>query len=193
MIFFMINDMTDNSLKVKAPVYDVPAEGYDELYGVEQLEKYEAVFGELGEAVKELKVVLDIGCATGLLGEYLRFIGFDGVYVGVDLLKERLTAAKMKAGSSWMLIQADAEHLPLRDDCVDLAASVTVIHLLDVEKALEEALRASKKFTVVTVLKKRLDLEPEIMKYLISRRGLSVKKLSLPKIKDEILIVAGEF
>jgi len=182
----------ENRFLRKLPIFDVPAEGYDELYGSEQLDKYEAAFAELGKPIKELKIVLDIGCATGLLGEYLRSIGFDGLYVAVDLLEERLTAAKKKADSLWMLIQADGEHLPFRDGCVDLAACVTVIHLLDVEKALKEIIRISRGYAAITLLKKSLDLKERLLKVLAnSSEKFSFKEVSIPGLKDLVFVLRG--
>ncbi len=165
--------------------YDVPAEGYEELYGREQYEKYELISTALEKPIWEFKIIADVGCATGLFGEYLELMGFNGLYIGIDLLEERLEAAKRKSRDSWMLIQADAEHLPLRTNSVDLAACITVIHLLNVGDAIKELVRISKGVIVVTLLKKRLDLESEILKHL---NELSAKRLTIPRIKDEIFI-----
>ena len=169
-------------------IYDVPAEGYDELYGKEQYEKYELVSTALRDRFRKFRVVADVGCATGLFGEYLKSIGFDGLYIGIDLSEERLKAAKHKAHASWILIQADAEHLPLRTNSVDLVACITVIHLLDVRNATKEFVRVSRDAIVITLLKKRLDLEYEILKNLNRFPGLSVKRVTMPKVKDEIFI-----
>ncbi|RLG00839.1 MAG: hypothetical protein DRN47_00570 [Candidatus Wolframiiraptor sp.] len=168
--------------------YDVPAEGYDELYGKEQYEKYELVSMALRDRFRKFRVIADVGCATGLFGEYLKSIDFDGLYIGIDLSEERLKAAKHKAHASWILIQADAEHLPLRRNSVDLVACITVIHLLDIRNAMKEFVRVSRDAIVVTLLKKRLDLEYEILKNLNRFPGLSVKRVTMPKVKDEIFI-----
>ena len=142
----------------------------------------------LRDRFRKFRVVADVGCATGLFGEYLKSIDFDGLYIGIDLSEERLKAAKHKAHASWILIQADAEHLPLRRNSVDLVACITVIHLLDIRNAMKEFVRVSRDAIVVTLLKKRLDLEYEILKNLNRFPGLSVKRVTMPKVKDEIFI-----
>lgn len=167
-------------------IYDVPAERYDELYGEEQYEKYEIASSALGKSIQEFNIVADIGCATGLFGEYLRSKGFEGLYIGIDMLEDRLKAARQKSNGSWMLIQADAERLPLRTNSIDLVVCITVIHLLNVENAVRELVRISRGIIILTLLKKRFDLEGEILKFL---HGLSAKGLSIPGIKDEIFIV----
>ena len=169
-------------------IYDVPARGYDELYRLEQLEKYEAIFSGLSMSLSEVWVVADVGCATGLLGEYLRSRGFSGVYVGIDLDEERLKVAAERAGPEWMLIQADAENLPLRTRSIDLAASITVIHLLDVEKSLKELFRASRKAVALTLLKKRGDLQHEILRFLTEVKPRFVRRISTPGLKDYVFV-----
>lgn len=165
--------------------YDVPAEGYDELYGEEQYEKYEAASAMLEKPLREFCIVADVGCATGLFGEYLRSAGFEGLYIGVDLLEDRLKVARQKSDGSWMFIQADAEHLPFRGNSIDLAVCVTVIHLLDVGRAIEELTRISRGAIIITLLKKRADLVNAVLKHL---DRLPVKRISIPGIKDEIFI-----
>ncbi|MCS7132521.1 MAG: class I SAM-dependent methyltransferase [Aigarchaeota archaeon] len=166
-------------------IYDVPAEGYDELYGKEQYEKYVVASAALGESIREFSIVADIGCATGLFGEYLRSVGFEGLYIGVDVLEDRLEIMRRKSSGSWMPIQADAEHLPLRTNSIDLAVCITVIHLLDVGKAVEELLRISREVIIITLLRNRIDLRDEVLKHL---NGLSIKGLSIPGVKDEVFI-----
>jgi len=174
----------------KPPIYDVPAEGYDQLYGREQLEKYELIALNLRKLLTDVKNVLDVGCATSLFGEYLHAVGYDGLYIGIDVDLDRLKIAKSKLGERLMLIQADAHNLPIRDRAVDFAACITVIHLLDVEKALMELFRVSKKLMAITLLKKRLDLKPKLLKIFSSMsRSWSLKYLSVHRVKDEIFIL----
>ena len=171
--------------------YDVPAEGYDELYGEEQLEKYSAIVSELEKEVAGISVVADVGCGTGLLGEYLRTMGFGGIYVGIDLASERLESAKRRADSSWMLIQADAEHLPLRSRSIDLVACVTVIHLLDVERAVREIVRVSRGYLAVTLLWKRLDLRDRLLQSIRRSAGeASMREILRSDLRDLIIVLS---
>jgi len=171
-------------------IYDVPAEGYEELYGSEQLEKYELITLNIGDRVSKIGSILDVGCATCLFGDYLREVGYRGLYIGLDIDLERLEYARRKAGRDFMLIQADANHLPVRDKSIDFAVCITAIHLLDVERALCEMIRASRWLTVVTLLRKRLDLKPRILETL-SRLGAgwALRGISIQRIKDEVFIL----
>ncbi|MCD6421050.1 MAG: class I SAM-dependent methyltransferase [Thaumarchaeota archaeon] len=183
--------MADSLLARRGVGYDVPAEGYDELYGEEQIEKYSAIVSELEREFAGISVVADVGCGTGLLGEYLRTLGFGGIYIGVDLVLERLESAKHRADSSWMLIQADAEHLPLRSRSIDLVACVTVIHLLDVERAVRELIRISRGYLAITLLKKRIDLRDRILQSVKNFTGeVSMKEILREDLRDLIIILS---
>jgi len=183
--------VADRLLARRGIGYDVPAEGYDELYGEEQLEKYSAIVSELEKEVAGISVVADVGCGTGLLGEYLRTMGFGGIYVGIDLASERLESAKRRADSSWMLIQADAEHLPLRSRSIDLVACVTVIHLLDVERAVREIVRVSRGYLAVTLLWKRLDLRDRLLQSIRRSAGeASMREILRSDLRDLIIVLS---
>jgi len=183
--------VADRLLARRGIGYDVPAEGYDELYGEEQLEKYSAIVSELEKEVAGISVVADVGCGTGLLGEYLRTMGFGGIYIGIDLASERLELAKRRADSSWMLIQADAEHLPLRSRSIDLVACVTVIHLLDVERAVREIVRVSRGYLAVTLLWKRLDLRDRLLQSIRRSAGeASMREILRSDLRDLIIVLS---
>jgi ubiquinone/menaquinone biosynthesis C-methylase UbiE len=144
-------------------LYDVPAEGYRELYGDEQVVKYRVVFNYLGLGFSR---VLDIGCGVGLLAGYLEEAGFEGTYIGVDIDYDRVKYAKKNSNRREHTVEyivADAHHLPFRDKSFQISTSFTVIHLLDIDKAVEEAIRVSQQFIVVTLLKKREDLRKNVV------------------------------
>jgi len=143
--------------------YDVPAEGYRELYQDEQFVKYRVVFNYLGLGFSR---VLDIGCSVGLLARYLGDAGFDGVYVGVDIDHDRIKYAKKNSSHvehDVEYVVADGHHLPFRDESFQISTSFTVIHLLDIDKAVEEVVRISQQLIVVTLLKKREDLRENLI------------------------------
>jgi predicted TPR repeat methyltransferase len=93
--------------------YDATSEGYDELYGAEQLRKYwmalrHVDLGGLGGWV------VDVGCGTGLLLSFLRGLGCSAEYVGIDVSEAMLVKACLRADGLTHLIQADGNNLPLR-------------------------------------------------------------------------------
>ena len=91
--------------------YNVAASLYDMRYAEEQRAKFAAAFKHLN--MEKLGVVLDVGCGTGLLFEYVADKA-DAV-VGVDVSKRTLRIAKenAKGFSTVSLVLADADNLPL--------------------------------------------------------------------------------
>lgn len=166
--------------------YDVPAEGYRELYGEEQIVKYKLVFNNI-----ELRAsrFLDVGFGVGLLAEYLKSIGFKGLYIGVDIDFEKVKYAKENCRThSIEYVVADAHHLPFRDKCFQISASFTVIHLLDMGRAVKEAARISQNLIVITLLKKREDLRKNLLRE-IQKIG-RVIEISNPQSMDYLFIVS---
>lgn len=163
-------------------VFDVPAEGYDELYGEEQTRKYAIAFSVL---TLDFRNVLDFGCGTGLLIDYLEHIGFRGEYIGLDKDLERIKYAKKKRFGDYVV--GDAHHLPFRDKCIDVTVSFTVIHLLELNKAVQEIVRVSRSFTVITLLKKRIDLREKLLSIL--KNFGKVRELENKHSADQIFLV----
>jgi SAM-dependent methyltransferase len=142
--------------------YDATSEGYDELYGAEQLRKYwmasrHVDLGGLGGWV------VDVGCGTGLLLSFLRGLGCSAEYVGIDVSEAMLVKACLRADGLTHLIQADGNNLPLRGKSADTLLSFTAIHHLNPGRFAEEAARATRRIIVVSQhkrLKPRLNIEP---------------------------------
>ncbi|MFP3287632.1 MAG: class I SAM-dependent methyltransferase, partial [Acidilobus sp.] len=136
--------------------YEAGAEAYDELYGQEQLEKYRAALPLLRPRGR----VLDVGCGTGLLIEYMASQGLlDSVekLVCLDVSPAMLEAAAGRASrlcpGACALIVASADALPFRDGAFDVAYSFSVINLLEApERAVSEIARVSSR-SLVTLLK----------------------------------------
>jgi SAM-dependent methyltransferase len=172
------------------PLYDVPAEGYDELYGEEQVRKYAAALGRLHQLFKKPPLVLDVGCATGLLTRFLEMLGLRHIYIGIDLDADRLRVARDRSPGV-MVIQADAHALPIRSGAADLTACFTVIHLLDPEQVVREAVRVSRGIMIITLLKKRIGLKPLMLR--LFREHLKGWRLKLLQaagdVKDEVYVL----
>ena len=129
--------------------YDMLSRCYDELYGEEQRDKYRAVVNLIGCGSSD--VLLDAGCGTSLLLDYLRNVGFRyKLYVGLDKSIGMLKVAKSRLDSLSNLIQADIHRLPIRDKACDVTLSVTVIHHLNHDEALKEFKRVTRRMILVT-------------------------------------------
>ena len=138
--------------------YEATATGYDELYRAEQYEKYAAALPR----VPPRGVVLDAGCGTGLLAEYMRARGYlEGVdlYICLDYSHAMLEIAKWRLGllcpGKCIVVEGDVQAIPLADASVDVVYSFTVLDLVDdLEEALRELARVSRGPVVVSLLKK---------------------------------------
>lgn len=123
--------------------YDKLSQGYDLLYGEEQLIKW----GEIKHLIRKGKV-LDVGCGTGLITEKLK-----GFIVGVDLSIKMLKIAKKRGINN--LVLAKAEMLPFKNQVFDQAVSITVFQdIPSLEDAVKEIRRVSKE-AIITILNKR--------------------------------------
>lgn len=122
--------------------YDSTADIYNERYGDIQEEKYHLMLQD----VSLKKPILDLGCGTGMLREFLKT-----PMVGVDISFEMLRKSKEKN------VNADLENLPFRDNSFATILSFTAVQNLDsADAALLEVKRVLKpKGTfVLTILSK---------------------------------------
>lgn len=150
--------------------YDAIAEIYDELYGEEQAAKHREA---LRAAPPGSGPVLDAGCGTALLAELV-----DAYYVGLDkslpMLKEAEKRVKHRAAD---LLCADAQHAPLRPRAFTAVYSITVVH--EAPELIPEALRILKPggVLVVTLLKKRGEMLPQVLRQLPNPQVVDVEEL----------------
>lgn len=130
---------------------------YDELYAEEQFGKYAVAF----RAVKPSGAVLDAGCGTGLLLEYMKatwHVSSVSLYLGLDLTYEMVRRARLRAfklGLAWLadFIVGDVERLPLREAAFDVVYAFTVMDLLENgERGLHELKRVCRGRLVYTRL-----------------------------------------
>ena len=149
--------------KYRGPIirerYEATCRGYDELYRAEQYEKYM----EALRRVKPRGLVLDAGCGTGLLLEYIAaYHGLDDVrgYVCLDYSPCMLEIAawRMKVyckGIPCTAILGNVERPPLSPRSFDVIYSFTVLDLVDdIPGSLQGLMRASRGPIVVSMLKK---------------------------------------
>ena len=139
--------------------YEATCGGYDELYRAEQYEKYLAVLGK----VEPRGLVLDAGCGTGLLLEYMSIHGLlEGVegYVCLDYSPCMLGIARWRMGlhcrgPSCAAVLGNVERLPFASRSFDVVYSFTVLDLVDdLAGSLMELVRVSRGPVVVSMLKR---------------------------------------
>ncbi len=150
--------------------YDASADFYDKRYGAIQGEKYVIVLNnyDLNE-----KTILDIGCGTGLFIEHIFNSKdyprvFKCNYIAVDiswnmLLQFKLKLYELKNKTKTLLILADIENLPFRDNSFNLVFSLTSFqNLPNILNGIQESLRVSsnKSDFKFSILRKKLDLNP---------------------------------
>ncbi len=125
-----------NRVKKKLEVmmkYNTTFKSYDELHRYEQYEKYDSVKEYIISLINDNVSILDLGCGTGLLYEYVSNAcnKCEAYYVGLDISINMLKLAKrkiLKNGRIFSdLILSDAEYLPFRSKCFDTVFAFTVI------------------------------------------------------------------
>jgi len=138
--------------------YEATAKGYDELYRAEQYEKFSVAL----KRVNPRGLVLDAGCGTGLLAEYMRVSGYldniDGYYC-LDYSHNMLKIAKWRLTHicpiKCYVIEGNVMHLPFPDNIFDVTYSFTVLDLVDnLDIAVNELLRVTRGPVVASFLKR---------------------------------------
>ena len=138
--------------------YEATADGYDELYRAEQYEKYSVAL----KRVPPRGRVLDAGCGTGLLAEYMRTTGYLGnveEYYCLDYSWEMLRIARWRLGhicpGKCHVLEGNIMALPFHDRVFDVVYSFTVLDLVDdLDTAVGELVRVSRGPVVASFLKK---------------------------------------
>ena len=129
--------------------YNNSSQFYDERYNLLQIEKFEFALNQFNYFGK---FVLDAGCGTGLLYEFItlreneihnRFVSVD---ISINMLKKLKNKQKiLKKKISILPILSDIENLPIRNEIFDAVVSFTSLqNLEDVKKGFSELIRVSK-------------------------------------------------
>jgi len=169
--------------------YDTVARIYDLQYNQEQKLKIEFSLKNLN--LKSESLILDVGCGTGLLFDYVS----EKVIVGVDISKGILKMAKEKISSSEnvFLVQADTDYLPFQDGIFDAVFAVTLLQNVPSPiKTLKEINRVAKKdgYIVVTGLKKKFSLKN--FEVLLSRIFLLEKLWDKHELNDYVALLSKQ-
>jgi len=161
--------------------YDSTAHLYDMRYAEEQAAKIEAALKSV--CVEKDAVVLDVGCGTGLLFDYIA--DRSKTIVGLDISRKILLQAKKRSEKfvNVHLIWADADNIPLKNNVFSYVFAVTLIqNVPNPFKTFDEVKRVARREAVIVVtgLKKKFSLE--IFERLLRKFGLNVIEM-----KDESL------
>ncbi len=146
-------------------LYNISSKTYDELYREEQYNKYGFVYKDyILPSISTKSTVLDMGCGTGLLLEYLskkkksfyKYIciepssGMLSHFIKKDLCRDPRI----------LVIQGLWEVIPLRDDSIDYLYAFTVIdNVSNKEQAICETIRVLKErgSAIISFIKKLED------------------------------------
>ncbi|HDI74450.1 MAG: class I SAM-dependent methyltransferase [Thermoprotei archaeon] len=168
-----------------AKYYNIISSVYDELYGGEQRRKYELLYRFLGKGL-----LLDAGCGTGLLSEFLAERKLCCEYIGVDVSIGMIQVARRK-GRRGSFIVGCVEYLPFRRCVFDYVVAVTLVqNLLDIGVFIKEAVRVLRKggVLIVTVLLKKRDLVNDVLDAAFHNGLRLMCCIWAPRSADEILV-----
>ena len=163
--------------------YDQFTNGYTNLHGEEQLQKYRVVIESLQLGAGDL--VADLGCGVGLFLEMIspRL----GEVVGLNLSSKELQEAKSLSLSNVHLIQGDLDMPPFRDKVFTYIFSFTVLHhSQDAFGSILSLERLAKRGMIVGILK-RTEVEKEVRAKVKDLEG--VKVLDDRSTKDLLLFI----
>jgi ubiquinone/menaquinone biosynthesis C-methylase UbiE len=172
--------------------YNQTSEFYDRRYEKIQEDKYFLILNDI--TINE-KVILDTGCGTGLLFDYMESSfknsnNQDYHYVGVDISINMLKRFRFKIDQKAKridLILSDLENLPLRENTIDLLFSFTSLqNLPDIIQGIRESFRVVKNGADVhfSILKKRLNKEKLIS--IIKPKLMHMKIIERESIEDTL-------
>ena len=155
--------------------YDLTAEMYEMRYAEEQAAKYKASLERLNTSNSK---VLDVGCGTGLLFSHVATEA--QTVVGADISLKLLRQAKKRTQGfrNVHLVQADADHLPFKNNHFNIVFAFTVLQNLPKPlETLSEIKRNTHQTAsiVLTGLKKIFSLEA--FQELLQNAGLQVVSL----------------
>jgi len=167
--------------------YDLTANMYDTRYAEEQKAKFEAALKDLHVRLDDL--ILDVGCGTGLLFDYIARKA--ETIVGLDISRKLLFRANGHARKfqNVHVVLADADRMPFKNDSFHFVFAFTLIqNLPNPAETLKEIKRVAKREAsiVVTGLKKAFSLE--IYQKLLQNAGLRVVALQDDALKCYVTI-----
>jgi demethylmenaquinone methyltransferase/2-methoxy-6-polyprenyl-1,4-benzoquinol methylase len=189
-----LNEDLDKKKKI-IEKYNSTSNFYDDRYRQIQNEKFRL---QLKDTNLKYYTLLDAGCGTGLLFEYISNLFCNDInrelrYIGLDISWKMLIQFYNKTKrttykGNCSLILGDIDNLPFREGKFNLLISNTALqNLQDLRKGLQELIRVGKNNTtfMVSILRKQLKLE-EVITYLNSHM-IDLKTEIVDEIEDIII------
>ena len=127
--------------------YNSIAQGYEELYGEEQLNKLRIIKRNI--IISRNTTILDVGCGTGISSSFGCFVA------GIDPSDKLL-----RRNNNPLRVIGIAESLPFKDGSFDYVISVTSMHNFnDMHRSISEIKRVGRKNFIFSILRKSADFE----------------------------------
>lgn len=130
--------------------YDEIARSYNELYGLEQKNKYmviQAALHNLDIEINSSTKILDVGCATGIGQDFFEK-NYNADTFGIDPSENLLKQ------NNYQCMLGEAEELPFEDGEFDIVISITCLqNFLNIYNSLNEIKRVGKKLFIISFLK----------------------------------------
>ena len=115
--------------------------------------------------------ILEVGCATGSLSEYMVARGYD--VTGVDASSTMIAAAKSSKHNAEYHV-ANANKLPFEDNVFDAVVSASLINIIpDKRKALAEMARVCKPGGIISVYVPAQGFDTKSLQNLVSSRSIT--------------------
>jgi ubiquinone/menaquinone biosynthesis C-methylase UbiE len=175
--------------------YNSTSHFYDKRYTQIQYEKFEIILNSFKFSEK---ILLDAGCGTGLLLQYIiQFLKTDDFsYVATDISLKMLKIfsskvkeiSKKKFQRRLNLILSDLENLPFRNNVFhSVFAPTSLQNLPSIQNGIEEIIRTAKNNAdlKLTILKKKLDIEK--LKPFLKPKVVKLEILNLNNVEDVII------
>lgn len=148
--------------------YNATSDYYERRYSEIQYKKYEIV---LKDFILRDKVILDAGCGTGLLYDFIissieqtktAYYSYIAIDISINMLKifkSKNFNKDKKIRNKLNLVLSDLENLPIRGNIVNSVLSLTSLqNLPHINDGVKETLRVAKDEIKISILKKKLDL-----------------------------------
>jgi len=169
--------------------YNTTAKIYDRLYQEEQKRKYKVALRTIYNQNTTLdnRLVLDVGCGTGLLEDVDYF---DGDLICIDLSKNMLKEAKHKFGNKLDLLCVDADYLPFREQIFDFVLSFTLLqNMPEPEKTIIEIRRIAKEGAMIVFSSIKKIFSKEFLLFLCTEKKISVINcIDDKELKDYVVV-----